>query len=116
MPAEERRNSVETISRMRGQWKQNRLLAAAACLLLFVVLFSATSYLALESNHDCIGEDCPVCACLEQCGQVIRLMGTGLLADAVILFAALPIRQDFTGFFSVFLLRTPVLQRVRLNC
>ncbi len=90
----------------------------AACIMgvmmLFVVLFSSY-YLAEEADHHCYGEDCPICACMEQCENTLHQMGDGLI---ILIAAVLP---ALVFFFTVLpavceLCReTPISQKVRLN-
>lgn len=60
--------------------KRNRrlafLLALAAC---FIVLFSGL-YIAAETNHDCIGEDCPVCYQISVCENTLETLGYAVVA------------------------------------
>lgn len=83
-------------------------------MMLFVMLFSAF-YMAAEADHDCSGEDCPICACIQQCENTLRLFGGGeirllsviiptlfILPAAALCAAAVP--QD-----------TLVSRKVRLN-
>lgn len=67
--------------------KQNRkialLLALAVC---FVMLFSAF-YIAAQADHDCIGEDCPICYQISICENTLKTLG--FVAAAAVLSAAL---------------------------
>lgn len=61
---------------------------------LVLVLFSAF-YIAAEADHDCCGEDCPICACIRQCENTLRGNGDGTAVRSaaftrviLILFAA----------------------------
>ena len=47
----------------------------AAFAVLFIMLFSSF-YICAEADHHCSGEDCPVCACIQICENVIRQMGS----------------------------------------
>ena len=95
-----------------------KLAEKSACILaawmLLVVLFSAF-FIAIEANHECTGEDCPVCVCMEYCENVLQKIGDGLtlltmqmapvlLCFFTILIPVVVIMQD-----------TPVLCKVRLN-
>ena len=52
--------------------KACRILAAAlVCLLAAVMLFSAF-YPAVESDHECSGEDCAICAVLNTCENFLH--------------------------------------------
>lgn len=83
-------------------------------LMLFILLFSAF-YIAVEADHDCTGHDCPICACIQQCENILQQIGNG----TVIQFSAvLPILFSFL-FVTVWTLNarieTPVTRKVRLN-
>lgn len=56
-------------------------------MMLFIVLFSSF-YIAAEADHDCCGEDCPICACIHQCENTLRCIGDGIsvLSSGIILF------------------------------
>ena len=83
-------------------------------LMLIIVLFSAF-YIAAEADHDCAGEDCPICVCIRLCESTLRGMAdrtaTPLSAVAPVLFmlflAAI--------FVAVLPLETPVSRKDRLN-
>lgn len=46
---------------------------AATAASIFIV---SVAYVAAEANHDCAGDNCPVCACIVQCLTNLRLLGT----------------------------------------
>ena len=84
--------------------------------LLFVLLFSI-SYVTLESDHDCCGEECHVCECLEACGNALRLVrtGTGSIAHAAIATHAIFFVITIVFASAVFGKETPVSDKIRLN-
>lgn len=43
-----------------------------------VLLFSSI-YVAMEADHDCCGEDCPVCAVIMLCEVAVRSIGSAVL-------------------------------------
>lgn len=94
-----------------------RILAAAVCMVLLFVLLFSISYVMLESDHDCCGEDCHVCECLEACGNALSLFrcGSGTGADTAV--AAYAVFFVFAlGLVSFVLGReTPVTDKIRLN-
>jgi len=47
----------------------------SAAFLLAVTLFSS-AFVALESDHDCEGSDCPVCLELQECLGNFQLLGS----------------------------------------
>ena len=64
--------------------KQRRSVLSLAVVfaVIFVVLISSF-FVAAETNHDCTGEDCPVCACIHQAEQNLKNLGTGLAVAAM---------------------------------
>ena len=43
-------------------------------LMLVIVLISA-AYITAEADHDCCGDDCPICECIRQCENTLRGLG-----------------------------------------
>ncbi len=85
-----------------------------AVMMFFVVLFSAI-FIVLHSDHDCTGEDCPVCACLQLCESILHSTGDGPKFTASGVNPAILI----TGFVLVssfiIISGTPVSAKVRMN-
>ena len=47
--------------------KRKRIISlVVAAAVLFVMLYSAL-YIAAEANHDCVGENCPICYQINVC-------------------------------------------------
>ncbi len=85
-----------------------------AVMMLLMMLFSSF-FLAAHADHDCTGEDCPICVCMHQCENIIRGAGNGIAAMSAVIVPVL---------LSVLLLSlgvcfvqedTPVSEKVRLN-
>ncbi len=95
--------------------KMNRTLAGImAFMILLVMLFSAL-FIISHTEHDCTGEDCPVCACLHQCENILYGAGDGsqLTASGIIPLA------HIIGFilvsYCIVISDTPVSAKVRMN-
>ncbi|MCR5649665.1 MAG: hypothetical protein K6F86_00615 [Lachnospiraceae bacterium] len=102
---------------MKRYRKNNRITVTAgimAVMMLVVVLFSSF-FIAAHADHDCTGEDCPICACIQQCENNIHGTGSGITDFSVVI---LPVFITFL-FISFgapsFKLGTPVSTKVRLN-
>ncbi len=74
--------------------RPKRFFSVFAMILALIMLFSVL-YIALESDHDCCGEGCAVCAQLQACEDLLRnlLLTTAVLTAAgsfcvLIFFAA----------------------------
>lgn len=103
---------------LRSRLKKINKRRTAACIMgiLFLLAVLASSfYLAAEANHDCRGGDCPICACMQQCENLLHRIGAGEgHAAAVILPAVLS--AFCIELFSVCVVQeTPVSRKVRLN-
>ncbi len=85
-----------------------------ALVMLLIVLLSSC-FIAMHADHDCDEEDCPVCACMQQCENNIRSMAGGLTVVTTViipLFAALSF--IYSGVPLV-IWNTLVSRKVRLN-
>lgn len=68
-----------------------------------------------ELNHECNGEDCPVCACIQQAQQMLKKLSTGTVVSQVAgLIVVVAVTSVFTR--SLFIIKnSPIRQKVRLN-
>ena len=75
----------------------------------------ARLFIAFEAHHECGGEECPICACIEECARIIRGFGDLL---PVITFIAAALSVAFLGSLAVskeLVFSTPILSKVRIN-
>ena len=95
--------------------KKFRKFSAMIAVLLVIATFASLFYIAEEENHDCTGEDCPICVCIHQTEQVLKNMTTGLVHVCV--FQAVLVGCVITGIsLSWLIIRTSLVnQKVRLN-
>ena len=61
---------------MNANRKKN--IAVIACVLFVFVTLASLFYIAKEENHQCTGEDCPICACIRQAEQIVKNVGTAV--------------------------------------
>lgn len=94
--------------------KQRRNALILSVLFLTITLASLF-YIAKESKHDCTGEDCPICAVMQQAEQVIKEFGTGAAAPAVFTVIVLLLSAVVYGYVMEMVCPTPVDRRVRMN-
>lgn len=68
-----------------------------------------------ETDHDCCGDDCPICACIQFCENTLGMMGGGAAGQTAVIIPL--ILFFFSVFLSVCLFEqeTPVSRKVRLN-
>lgn len=66
--------------------KASRVLAILFAVLFVCTMLTSVLFLAFEADHDCSGEDCPVCAQIAACQNLLKTLfgaACGLLAVAV---------------------------------
>lgn len=83
-------------------------------LILAVVLFSAF-FLAVEADHDCEGEDCPICSVMHLCEENLHRLGSAAFSPVLIVLPALAF--FIISLFSAFDItqETLVSKKIRLN-
>ena len=52
--------------------KRQKKAAILICMAFLFVMLTSFFYIAKEENHNCTGEDCPVCACIHQAEQNLK--------------------------------------------
>ncbi len=60
-------------------YKEQKKKSFALVLMLMICILSSVCFIAAEAEHDCIGEDCPVCASLLQCEELVQKLGTWIV-------------------------------------
>ena len=65
----------------RIRQRTRRFLAAVGVALLLGFQAFSTVYIAHEADHDCCGDDCPICVQLQQCVANFQLTSSGLETD-----------------------------------
>lgn len=92
-----------------------KILAPCIVILMLSVMVFSVMFIVSETDHDCTGEDCPVCALIQQCEQTVRSIGGGASAAAVSLLFSAFIIAAFPIPFITILCYTPVSLKIRLN-
>ncbi len=102
---------------MRNSSKSKALRIAAVTMglmMLVLVAFSAF-YIAAEADHDCTGEDCPVCLCIRLCSDALNRFRKKTVPVAQILLPMLCVLPAAAVFSALMAEQTPVKGKVRLN-
>ncbi len=113
---------LQTIQERRKQQVRDRFFikntGIAACIMgimMFAVVLFSAFYIAVETGHDCEGEDCPICACIEQCRNTLRQIGDGMITLIITLLPAAIFFSAVSPATPELAQRTPVSQKIRLN-
>ena len=92
-----------------------KTLAAVTATAMLLVIVLAGIFIVMEADHDCEGEDCPVCQCLENCQATLRQLGSAAVTASVPLFSFFLLITTGFHILKVFFNETPVSTKVRLN-
>ena len=93
---------------------QRRLAAGILAALVLLAVAASLFVITQEADHDCVGEDCPVCAVIASCRKTLKAL-CGILIAAALLFASSRLTAALLGVYRVeFFHETPILLRVKL--
>ena len=94
--------------------KGKRITAGVLGLVMLLALLFFAVFIAAEAEHDCTGEDCPICAAIAACARLLdQLRGCVAFREALaplLFFALSAVLFTWAGA-----LKTPVSNKVRLN-
>ena len=66
--------------------KKNRVLTVLLAMAVLFVMLSSSCYIAIEADHDCVGEDCPICYQISVCEHTLRSVGQAVLVVTLAVF------------------------------
>ena len=89
-----------------------RILCAAAAVIMSAVLIFGVLFIAAEADHDCIGENCPVCAVISLFVNALKTLSKVSVSTALTAVFTFYIILRLYYYLSVF--KTPVTLRIRL--
>jgi len=83
---------------------------------LFCLITAASVFIVLHADHDCTGEDCPVCDSIRQAESLFRMTGDGAAAADTGTVTVCPAAAGIVlSFLPLTVLLTLVRQKVRMN-
>lgn len=92
-----------------------RFAAVLLAVMVFGILLFSNLYISEHIQHDCTGEDCPICAQIQSAESLIHQLGCGLM----VFFAMLGICLIYAALLPVFCFfisgKTLISNKVRLN-
>lgn len=96
--------------------KKQKTVAMIACMAFLLVTLCSILFIVKEANHDCTGENCPICAQISEVENTLKKLGNGdpavstvTVSTVIWLFIAL------VGSIYAVPYTTPVTQKVRMN-
>ena len=84
---------------------QKRIGALILCIGMALVLAVSAAFIIHEADHDCSGEDCPVCRMIAANINLLRTLGLAVIAFLAFFFDFRAIRSRPEGSTCLFLLR-----------
>lgn len=95
--------------------KSTRITAGVVGIMMFFIVMFSVFYMAAEAGHECDEDNCPICACIQQCQDILHRLDNGVvppvtfaLAIALSLIAVLFFSCDITH-------KTLISKKVQLN-
>ncbi len=85
-----------------------------ALLISVTVLFSVF-YLAIEMNHDCVGDNCPICESMRLCEQNLRQSDTGFTRLIAVIAPVILFLFAIVACFDYLRQSSPVTEKIRMN-
>ncbi len=95
--------------------KRSRRFAGLLAVALGIVLLFSVGFIVIQSDHNCAGEDCPVCCRLDLCQAIWKLTGVTVGLTVVVTVFLRWVRCTVSGGRSRCVLVTPVLLKVKLS-
>jgi hypothetical protein len=102
------------VMRINGNRQFRRFAIVLGMLALLSMLFSVC-LVCVETHHHCHGEDCPICACINQCRENLRHLSGGLIPAVFCLALFMTVLKISMLFIALSANETPVSLKVRLN-
>ncbi len=92
-----------------------RMITGVMVLMMLATMLFSAFFIAEEADHDCTGEDCPICTLVEQCENTLRGFGGGILSQLSGVISVLFLLITAASLIVVLSQDTPVSRKVRLN-
>ncbi len=102
------------INKAENTYERKWISGIVAFMLVFSMLFS-TVYIAVESGHDCSGEDCPICFSLVQCEEIFRLFRFTVILLIPFIYLCVSSIEHINKPDNFFIAITPVSLKIQLN-
>lgn len=98
-----------------GTGKKQKIVSLLLAAAVIIVVLCSSFYIAVEADHDCTGEDCPICTVVQQCENTVRLMSDGTAAQMVSLFFAAVLFPVCVYTVPLLVSSSLITSKVRLN-
>lgn len=94
--------------------ERTRIISAITVITVVFVLLFSILYIAVETDHDCTGEDCPICEQIAICQQQLEQLSGGIAVIVTSLFAFFGLYVFSVKYVTVQKLCTLITLKVKL--
>ena len=101
--------------RRTNEYEEKKSIFNGSMYFILFVTFASLFYIIKEENHNCTGEDCPICANIHQAEQTLRNLGAGMVIHATVNPVLFMFVLAIAGQAFVVSNTSLVSQKVRLN-
>lgn len=63
--------------------KRNRIAALLFAVTILVIMLYSAFFVAVEADHDCVGEGCPICYQVDACQNTLKSLSLAVCVTAV---------------------------------
>ena len=94
---------------------KRRIVAAILGLLILVVMLSSSLFIIEHADHDCVGEDCPICEQICFCERMLKTLSLAVVAAVAIFVFAVSPHTDCRQAETIYVPHTLVSLKVKLS-
>ena len=95
--------------------KLKKVIAAILCILLVLSLAFSISFVSHGASHDCVGEDCRICAVINKCAELLRDLLTFGACAAIFGIFVYSVRNVVSDSGVSYTFSTPVRLKVKIT-
>lgn len=95
--------------------RKQKTLASLICAVFIAVAFFSILFIAEEADHDCTGENCPICACIHHAEETLKQLGTGTVGGSAVQPAVAMLAVTLICTFLLVPYASLISQKIRLN-
>ena len=95
--------------------KKKRIIFLVVAVAAFFVMLYSALYIAAEANHDCVGENCPICYQISVCENALKNLSSAVCAVAFAAAVTYTLCRSISACAEVTPSDTLVLLKVKLT-
>ena len=99
----------------KQDYRFRKIASVILALMMIVVVLFSSFIIAVKAEHECEGEQCHVCECIEVCIGILHKLGVKLSSAAAFISSSFVTCIIAVLIAGVYVKETPVTSKVRLN-